>query len=339
MENNTTNFAAQNSASAPVQSAASAPVSYNQGGTKKSSSILTIVFLITTLGFAGAFAWAMLRDTGGTKADTASTTCAVTEEEVAAAEEGTVAEVVANYDTDKEIRDLVKGLINYMDASADVASPRVMTADSGTVLAKLDSGIYTSIPKSYGAYVDSSVLGNDPFNTDKINAYSNVTVAYLESKGFTKVTELSGDYGFYYDKDSMRCAFTYNTMPFSIVCASTDWVTDSQKTLVSALHDAYASKNPDNTTTNVFNASADRIQTSESGKYETLKGSTSFAGAPFGGGYALYYREVGSTEWIYVLGGNGIPNCSDFDEAATEAFTNRGIGCLDENNNLKNVGE
>ena len=44
MENNTTNFATQNSAPAPVQSAASAPVSNKQGGTKKTPTILMIVF-------------------------------------------------------------------------------------------------------------------------------------------------------------------------------------------------------------------------------------------------------------------------------------------------------
>ena len=37
------------------------PVSYQQGGAKKSKGLLatTIIFAITTLGFGGAFAWAM----------------------------------------------------------------------------------------------------------------------------------------------------------------------------------------------------------------------------------------------------------------------------------------
>ena len=115
MENNTTNFATQNpipaqaSAPAPVQSAASAPVSNKQGGTKKTSTILMIVFLVTTLGFAGAFAWVMLNGSNsGISTDKSDAKCIVTQEQIDNPEEGTVAEVVADFDADSYVRGLIR---------------------------------------------------------------------------------------------------------------------------------------------------------------------------------------------------------------------------------------
>ena len=109
MENNTTNFATQNSAPAPVQSAASAPVSNKQGGTKKTPTILMIAFLITTLGFAGAFAWAMLNGSNSSiSTDKSDAKCIVTQEQIDNPEEGTVAEVVADFDADSYVRGLIR---------------------------------------------------------------------------------------------------------------------------------------------------------------------------------------------------------------------------------------
>jgi hypothetical protein len=89
---------------------------------------------------------------------------------------------------------------------------------------------------------------------------------------------------------------------------------------------------------NVYIAKKSDIATSTSGKYEYIRATIASANSIVGGGYALYYREVGATEWTYVLGGNGIPSCSEFDEAATEAFTGSGFACGD-NGEIKTVGE
>lgn len=337
MENNTTNFAAQNSASAsasaPVQSAASAPVSYNQGGTKKSSSILTIVFLITTLGFAGAFAWAMLRDTGGTKADTASnTTCAVTEEEVAAAEEGTVAEVVANYDTEKEVKDLVKELISYYGTKENIVSPNSMAIDARGVFVELDGGVLSYIKKSYGVEVSPNVM-------DLITDYENASVEFFTSKGFTLDSKYSGDNYKYYEKGDIRCAVNSLGSPFSVACSNLNWMSDSEKTLETALYNAYKnSSNAENMEGKAVYGDSEKIETSSNGKYERLTGSLSFVNSPVGGGYLLFYREVGSDEWTFITGGNGIPDCSLFEGAAGEAYAGSGFGCST-GSDVKKIGE
>lgn len=332
MENNTTNFAAQNSASVPAQSAASAPASYNQGGTKKSSSILTIVFLITTLGFAGAFAWAMLRDTGGTKADTASTTCAVTEEEVAAAEEGTVAEVVANYDTDKEVKELVKELISSYSTKDNLHSSHPMIVDSGAVAIELDGGVTTYVTKSYGVM---TARIPDELYTD----YENATIEYLTSNGFVLNSNLSGDHERYYDKGDIRCAVIGDSNPFMTNCSNLKWVSESEKALETALYNAYKKSEGSVPDGMAIYGDPNKIVTSSDGKYERLQGSLSFVNSPIGGGYLLFYREVGSGEWIYIVGGNGIPLCSDFDDAATAAYKGSGFGCQVNDTDIKNVGE
>lgn len=336
MENNTTNFVAQNSApaqaSAPVQSATSAPASYNQGGTKKSSSILTIIFLITTLGFAGAFAWAMLRDTSGTKADMTSTTCAVTEEEVAAAEEGTVAEVVANYDTEKEVKDLVKELIKYYSTKSTIVSPNSMAIDARGVFAELDGGVLSYIKKSYGVEVSPNVV-------DLIADYENASVEFFTSKGFTLISKYSGDNYKYYEKGDIRCSVNSLGSPFSVACSNINWMSDSEKTLETALYNAYKnSSDAEDMEGKAVYGDSEKIEKSSDGKYERLTGNLTFVNSPIGGGYLLFYREVGSDEWIFITGGNGIPDCSLFEGAAGEAFAGSGLGCST-GSDIKKIGE
>ena len=198
MENNKINTSAQ----PQMQSTASAPVSNNQGGAKKSSSILTIIFLITTLGFAGAFAWAMMRDNGGKiSGDKSDAKCVVTQDQVDSAEEGTIGEIVANYDSEKEVKEVIDGLVKYLGSNGNgntvSPQPQSMTYNSGSVIVKLDDGSYATTDKSFGFVVS-------PVSFEYVAPYETETEKFMGDWGFTKNTELSTDYRNVYDKDEDR---------------------------------------------------------------------------------------------------------------------------------------
>ena len=317
MENNTMNTATQS----PAQSQVSAPVSNNQGGAKKSSSILTIVFLITTLGFAGAFVWAMLRDTGSAKADKASSTaCVVTEEEVAAAEEGSVAEVVANYDTEKEVKDVIDGLNAYLGTRRDTVSAPVLSVDSSRVLKEVESGkLYTRIKKSFGL----TYMLND---LSLASTFSEAFDVYLGQQGFVKNPSLTNDYQVYYEKGDIRCEASALSNPVSIDCSNLNWLKDEDATLVKNLYNAYVASNGNVDDYLVIVADGSKIETSKNGKFETLQKTAISGLGPVGGFAGLFYREVGSDTWTFYKGTQAPLPCDGFTGDAREAFA--GMTCV-----------
>lgn len=334
MDNNTMNTSAQPQfqAQPQMQSAASAPVSYNQGGAKKSSSILTIVFLVTTLGFAGAFAWAMLRNNGDTSTDKTEAKCVVTQEQVDNPEKGTVAEVVADYDEEKEVKTLVDELVAHIDTKEDTIArqAQALTYNAGTVFTKLDDGNYARTSKSFGFMVT-------PVIADAVGPYADATEEFLTSKGFTKNADLSFEQRSVYDKDNIRCSYSLNSSPFLVSCSNTSWVDNSEKELVGALTKAYVAGGNEMGNGYIM-AKAKDIETSPNGKYERIKATYGLVNSVTGGGYVLFYREVGATEWTFVTGGNGIPDCALFEGAAGEAFASSGLGCVVDGE-VKKIGE
>ena len=333
MENNTINTSAQ----PQVQSTTSAPVSNNQGGAKKSSSILTIIFLITTLGFAGAFAWAMMRDNGGKiSGDKSDAKCVVTQDQVDSAEEGTIGEIVANYDSEKEVKEVIDGLVKYLGSNGNgntvSPQPQSMTYNSGSVIVKLDDGSYATTDKSFGFVVS-------PVSFEYVTPYETETETFMSNSGFTKNTELSTDYRNVYDKDDIRCDASIGVSPFSLVCSKTSWIKEENLELAKTLKEAYVAGGGQYGEPNYIRVNSSDIETSSNGNYERIRATIASPFSPVGGAYLLFYREVGASEWTFVTAGNGIPRCSEFDSAAGEAYAGTGLGCIDENDNVKKVGE
>lgn len=312
MDNNTNNSVAQG--------AVKNSTSYKQGGAKKNSSILTIVFLITTLGFAGAFAWAMLRNNSGAKSDMAgSAGCAVTEEEVATAKEGSVGEIVANYDSDKEVKSLVEELNTYLGTRGDTVSAPILTVDSGSVLKQVEGNLYTRIKKSYGlTYMlnDLSLAGT----------YSSAFDTFMGQKGFVKNPSFTDDYNVYYEQDGdIRCVASALSNPASIDCSNLNWLKDEDATLVKNLYSAYSASEGAIDGNVVIVADGSKIETSKNGKFETMQAGISGLSAT--GGFAgLFYREVGSESWTFYKGTQAPLPCDGFTGDAREAFA--GMTCV-----------
>ena len=322
MENNTTNFATQNpipaqaSAPAPVQSAASAPVSNKQGGTKKTSTILMIVFLVTTLGFAGAFAWAMLNGSNrGISTDKSDAKCILTQEQIDNPEEGTVAEVVADFDADSYVRGLMRKINNKILEYAYSFSKKY---DDGVNYYADNYIVKTS--KSYGVSINSNGWRDTGGASSSADSARRAVEQILADEGFVKDSSKSSfdneSESGYYKKDSYICKFFSNEESLSIDCASENWFTSADKALADSLN-AVKGYNKDY----IISANMNYVTTTSDGLYERAEIPVSPANSPVGSHIDLFYRKVDGGEWTYVTGIQGAPNCADFVGDAIEAYS------------------
>lgn len=333
MENNTTNFAAQNSAPAPVQSVVSAPVSNKQGGTKKTPTILMIVFLVTTLGFAGAFAWVMLNGSNsGISTDKSDAKCIVTQEQVDNPEEGTVAEVVADFEADSYIRGLMRKINNKILEYAYSFSKKY---DDGVNYYADNYIVKTS--KSYGVSINSNGWRDTGGASSSVDSARRAVAQILADEGFVKDSSKSSseNEGGYYKKDSYICNFISNEESLSIDCASENWFTSADKALADSLN-AVKGYNKDF----IISANMNYVTTTSDGLYERAEIPVSPANSPVGSHIDLFYRKVDGGEWAYVTGIQGMPNCAEFEGDAIKAYSD--FACFyQENGQLveKLVGE
>lgn len=329
MENNTTYFAAQNpipaqaSAPAPVQSAASAPVSNKQGGTKKTSTILMIVFLVTTLGFAGAFAWVMLNGSNsGISTDKSDEKCIVTQEQIDNPEAGTIAEAVADFEADSYVRGLMRKINNKV---LEYAYSLSMRYDDG-VNYYADSYI-AKTSKSYGLGINSNGWRDTGGASSSADSARLAVAQILTDEGFVKDSSITSwdNEGGYYKKDSYICYFISNEESLSIDCASESWFTSADKALADSLNAA-----KDYNKDYIIGANMNYVTTTTDGLYERAEIRVFPTNSPVGGHIDLFYRKVDGGEWTYVTSIQGAPNCADFEGDAIEAFA--GTFCLyDEN--------
>lgn len=316
----------------------STPVSNYQGGTKKKSSILTIVFLLTTLGFGGAFAWAMLKDSGNKGGEKSSADVAnqqvstISQEQLENPTEGTVAEVVSDFNTDQEVRRLVREI-------KAAASGYVYTIDSS-----YDDGVnvfgndyLSKTSKSYGvrSYNQIRDMGVAA-GSSAIDYLRSSIISVLTDNGFTKndsyatamQRSLEDDGGTtgYYTKGDLVCYFTTGSNWFNINCASTKWFTAEDKAFADAVNKARG-YNKDY----YISANTNAITTTKDGKYEKAEVSVFPSGTTVGGFVDLYYRKVDGGEWTYITGTQGAPSCDDFSEEAAEAYKGTLCSYQDEN--------
>ena len=317
------------------------PVSYQQGGAKKSKGLLatTIIFAITTLGFGGAFAWAMQgkdnSDNGSNSADVINQPVSnIAQEQLNNPVEGSVAEVISDFNTDKEVRDLVREL-------RAKAYEYVYTVDSSydDGVNVFDNEYISKTSKSYGisSYDRLKDLGAAAGST-AIDFLRSDLVGILTEKGFSKdenviqnkSVESDGGYGGYYRKGDLVCVFSTGDNWFNIDCANTKWFTSADKEFADAVN-AAKGYNKDY----YISANTNAITVTKDGKYEKADVSVFPVGSSVGGYVDLYYRKVDGGEWTYITSTQGAPKCDDFDADAAQAY--KGLLCAyQENGEWKN---
>ena len=312
-----------------------APVA-EKSGAKKSSGLMiaTVLFGISTIALGTTLAIKMMNDESGNAGieNKTGNKCIVTQDDVENLDESEVSEIIANYNSEKEIRDLVEEARGYAETKIGSTAPEaVLTYNSG-VVAEVEEGYYIRIKKGYGIRADYK---DGVFDTvDAEQNYSNAIAEFLVSKGFEKNEKISGNvHDDYYDNGTLRCNLTTNVFPFGLSCSDTTWVDDEDMALAKALIDP--SKESDYDT--VIDIDRSKMETSSDGNYEGIKVGM-YKLQYSSGVYALYYHEIGAEEWTFVLAGNGIPTCSQFENVPDGLFTD--FGCrIDDTNDVVNVGD
>lgn len=311
MDNNTMNTSAQSPVQPQVQSTPSTPVSGKQGGTKKTTTVLMIVFLITTLGFAGAFAWAMLNGgNSGISADKGNTKCVLTQEQIDNPEAGTIAEAVADFEADSYVRGLMRKINNR---ALEYAYSMRMRYDDG-VNYYADNYI-SETSKSYGVSIDG--WRNSSEADSSAESAGHAVVQILTDEGFvkdsSKTSLVAG--GSYYKKDDYVCHFAQYDESLMIDCASENWFTSADRALADSLN-AIRGYNKDYT----IGANMNYVTTTPDGLYERANIRVSPANSPVGSYTDLFYRKVDGGEWTYVTGVQAPPDCAVFEGDAAKAF-------------------
>ena len=317
---------------------AAAPV-VEKNGAKKGNGLMiaTVLFGISTIALGTTLAVKMMNDESGNGGieDKTGNKCIITQGDIEDLDEGKVSEIIADYNNEKEVRDLVDRAVQYLGNGNEARNtvspmPQSLTYDSANIPVKLESGAYTLVNKSFGFLMN-------PTDLNYANNYTNALKDFLTSEGFALNSEFGNDYVSYYNKDTIRCGITENVLPFSFNCSDENWLKEDTVELVNSLHDALvaAGEQADNV---MYIANPEKIETSNNGKYERIVGTLAPSNLGAGSGYALFYREVGATDWTFLLFGNGIPSCDKFEGAAGEAFAGSDLGCS-EGSEIKNVGE
>ena len=285
-------------------SKASAPVV--KGGAKKNTGliILTILLGIGTVGFGTAFLMKML---DSNSAEQIKEDCIVSKDDVENPDDGSAAAAVVEYEQDKEVKQIVKEVTNELRGSGKPAA--ASSFDMSYPIVKIKDGPWTSASKAYGVYSLDDIA--------KIDDYSSVAGSYFAKNGFSKDDEMSVDgMSATYRKGEIVCSQSIGASPYTLGCAYDSWVSKEKAELVTALSIAYAGNK---STDSVFNGDPASISNSPDGKYETITASiTSKSG--IGGFAGLFYRLKDGGEWIYVTGTQNVPDCSEFEGDAKEAF-------------------
>jgi len=319
----------------------SAPAN-TQGAAKKSSGllILTIILGLGTVGFGAAFAMQLFGNSGsGIAADKTDSKCVVTEAEIQAPQQGTVASVVADYDADNYVRGLMREINNAISPFTYDAFGRY---DNGVIYYGEEN--YNAVTsKSYGIVVrDWRTDGGVAAGSTAIDFGRRAIARVLEDNGFTKdeahsrrAMESDGGVSGYYRKDDFVCEFSGADSLVTIDCASESWFTDADREFVNAIaaiSETGASKEM------VISGNSNSIIKTNDGKYEVaVVGITGIQVT--GGSGAMYYRNTDGGEWTFVTRGNGVPMCSDFEGEAKQAFWGLNYGCAGDDGSYKTVGE
>lgn len=273
---------------------------------KKKVNSLAIIFLITTLIFAGLavfFGMEYFKPKGGQSGDAGS-------------QGGNDVVIVGTADMAKdykEVYDLMDGLV------ADYGSGFYIEVNSGVMYKP--EGINTYIPMRFGLEVD---IASD----DNVATVSELGTK-LEDEGFVSIGVIpyigsAGPeiYGYLNSDKNIICEAYGDGMFVSqdvwrnyahLHCAKVDWhlLTVEERELVSELEIAYYNK----TSKYPISLGLDyKIKNSQISPYQTLR-------VALGGGYALFYRVSPDDEWQYFTGGQAPLECSEyFTEDLQKAF-------------------
>ena len=226
------------------------------------------------------------------------------------------------------VMDVYKGMSSFFEGATDYRT--YLSFDSG-VAYEFEKGYATAITKSYGAWYISNDYGSDFYAGLGVTSYTNMIDTVMKNHNLKRTTASDGLFFgegslYYMNDDGYVCVASTMSMPGTVECSNTKWLTEDEKTFVKTLIDAY--KDSDEWAKNYkgaiyLYANEKDIEDSSVKPYQTIEGSVIDAGISF-------YRKSEDDDWVYFTTAQQAPSCSAYN---TEDLVNayKGRFCWDEN--------
>ena len=241
-------------------------------------------------------------------------------------------EVVSQTEADKEkaVKTVVDELIKAMDEATSVTKNNFQYSlinftkeyDQRRVAYKVENALAASfLEKEYdikGEVKKETVeyVGSSATNQEITDRAITSMINKLEELGFVSYQ----DYALfhmakYINNDTGVICSGYSAGDLLYVgCSHISWISEEKIALINALYEAFA------TSPTFLEADPDDIENSSYAPYQRITASQL-------GGYALLYRTSPEAKWQYLTGGNGAPQCSEFESNVDASRAFAGFSC------------
>lgn len=237
-----------------------------------------------------------------------------------------LSEAKVDEETRAIVMDVYKGMSSFFEGATSYRT--YLSFDNG-VPYEFEDGYATSIDKSYGAWFISNNYGNDFYASLGKENYISMLDKIMKNHDLKRVTASKGlffgeEVLYYSNDEGYVCFASTSSMPGTVECSNTKWLTDERKELVKDLIDAYKkgdkdAKNYDGAI--YLYASEKDVKDSATKPYQTLQGSVLDAAI-------LFYRKDEDSDWKYLAVTQNMNMCEWFD-TDDEKAAYEGTACWD----------
>ena len=230
---------------------------------------------------------------------------------------GTTSSIASTAD-DEEVLSLLEEIKSTLDSAWGSSWGYVTTYnyDNPTYNPNQDN-LYILLEKSYGIFLR---FGDSQNPREKTTLAAQALDTFFESKGYVKTfSSLESMLGDVYTNRQIVCSNDAGrTTEVVVSCSETSWYSKEKLALATELAAAFGIDGIDYPLT--VNVNGAKIEDSTISPYQKIT-------VAINNGAALFYRSSPDSDWVFVVGTQGIPECSAFDEEARKAFS--GMHCFD----------
>ncbi|MDO4220183.1 MAG: hypothetical protein Q4D22_03065 [Candidatus Saccharibacteria bacterium] len=228
------------------------------------------------------------------------------------------------------VMDIYKGMNDFFEGATDFRT--YLSFDSG-VPYEFEDGYATSIVKSYEAWYISNSYNADFYAGQGKDNYISMIDKIMKNHNL-KRTEVSeglffGDGDLYYmNDDGFVCVASTSSMPGTVSCSNTKWLSETRKEFVKDLIDAYkkgADWMKDDEETVYLYANENKIRDGGTEPYQIIEGGVLDAAI-------IFYRKGEDSEWKFFTITQQALSCGDYNTDELRAAF-KGDSCYDESFN------
>ncbi len=196
--------------------------------------------------------------------------------------------------------------------------------------------VFTSLDKGFGLTATTvEAQDRETENYLMSDAFANLVIGELASAGFEGYYNLDdalawGSGSYLNPKSGVVCQIAFKSVPFSLWCGHTSWISEGTKVLVNELAEAVEAADSDLELSDmtVIGLRENTVEDSEYKPYQRMMVSLSSHNG-VGGAAGLFYRTSPEAKWQFFAGAQGLINCGDYKTADLQKAY-MGEACWDE---------